>query len=429
MKKISKKTTNYLIITASGGAGNLHGAKGQKQILEKIDPNANIITKDFMLDWLGVIMGNFGVYAWNTAQKRGKVSIQKFLGNGQRILDILFWPRIFFSAYIDLLRYDIDFVFHMQALGASAIIKAIRLYNKVKKKNVVLKIIFTDLPAKKSKHYFNPIKRLSKKDKKYLLISSIKPPLQQNQTEKDFWQKNCKISMDRVCHDPYPVRESFYKLENKKRESIDYKIKIRFANDVEGKLIKEISKRGNCAFIKTDSTIEYTIKPIDFLITIILGSKPCFKAIYNYVYNLIDFMKKNLVKKNIIVFPYCSSAKDPVIKKLHNMVMKIDNFPNNLTIAAMSFQEEDVVASLYFRSDLTITRSAGQTAMELKKVSKAKFFVHTESNLKVTKASNEKLLKGIPVWESGIASFMQEQMNAQLVNPKSFVDVCGKYLI
>ncbi|NGX29245.1 MAG: hypothetical protein K940chlam4_00075, partial [Candidatus Anoxychlamydiales bacterium] len=118
MEKPQKKM-NYLIITASGGAGNLHGAKAQKQILEKNDPNANVITKDFMLDWLGVIMGNFGVYAWNRAQKKGNVKLQKLLGNGQRILDILFWPRIFFSAYQDLLRHDVDFVFHMQALGAS----------------------------------------------------------------------------------------------------------------------------------------------------------------------------------------------------------------------------------------------------------------------------------------------------------------------
>ncbi|NGX32506.1 MAG: hypothetical protein K1060chlam4_00554 [Candidatus Anoxychlamydiales bacterium] len=425
----NQKKINYLIITASGGAGNLHGAKAQKQILEKNDPNANVITKDFMLDWLGVLMGNFGVYAWNTAQKKGSVRLQKFLGNGIRILNILFWPRIFFSAYQDLLKHDIDFVFHMQALGAPAIIKAIRLYNRVKKKNVELKIIFTDLPACKSTHYFNPIKRLSKKDKKILLISSIKPPLKKDQTEEEFWNENCRISMDRVCYDPYPVRESFYKLENKKRENIDYKIKINFTNDVEGNFIEEISKKGNTHFIKNESSIEYTIKPKDFLITIILGSKPCFKAIYKYIYDLTQFMKKNLVKKNIIIFPYCSASKDPVIKKLHKMIMKIDEFPGNLTIAAMSFQKEDVIAAIYFRSDLTITKSAGQTAMELMKVSKAKFFVHTECNLKVSEATNEKLLKGIPVWESGIASFMQEKMKAQLINPKSFIDVCKEHFV
>ncbi|NGX30420.1 MAG: hypothetical protein K940chlam4_01267, partial [Candidatus Anoxychlamydiales bacterium] len=351
------------------------------------------------------------------------------LGNGQRILDILFWPRIFFSAYQDLLRHDVDFVFHMQALGASAIVKAIRLYNRVKKKNVELKIIFTDLPACKSKHYFNPISRLSKKDKKILLISSIKPPLKKDQTEKEFWEQNCRISMDRVCYDPYPVRESFYKLENKKRENIDYKIKINFSNDFEGNLIEEISKKGNTNFKKNESSIEYTIKPTDFLMTIILGSKPCFKAIYNYIYNLIEFMKKNSIKKNIIIFPYCSAAKDPLIKKLHHMIMKIDNFPSNLTIAAMSFQKEDVVADLYFRSDLTITKSAGQTAMELMKVSKAIFYVHTECNLKVKETSNKKLLKGIPVWEAGIAIFMQEKMNARLINPKSFIDVCKEHFV
>ena len=373
-------------------------------------------------------MGNFGVFAWNTAQKKGQIWIQECLGNGQRLLNILFWPKIFFAALKDLLKYRVDHVIHMQALGAPCIIKAIRVYNKLRKKNVVLKIVFIDLPAKRSFHYFDPIKRLSKNDKKYLVLSSIKPLLKENQKDADFWRENCGISMDRVFYDPYPVRQGFYEFENKKRLREDHEIKIICTNAAEANFIESIAKKGSIEVKRDDVSIQINLKPDVYLITIILGSKPCLKAIYKYIANLIEFMKLHSINKKIVVFPYCSVSKDPLIKKLYKMVAKVDNYPTNLTIVPMSFQSEDVVASLYFRSDLTITRSAGQTAMELQTVSKAKFYVHTECNLDIKTTSNKKLLKGIPVWESGIAEFMQEKMKAKLINPNSFIDFCKEEL-
>ena len=415
---------NYLIITASGGAGLLHAAKAQIQMIKKENPNAKIIKKDFMLDWLGKILGNFGVVAWNRAQKKGSVKLQEFLVSCQPVLDRFYWFFIFIKAFKTLIKEHIDYVIDTQPLGTLGIIRAIRLYNKIKKKNVVLRKIIVDLPTKKSIHYFDPIKKLSKKNKEFIIISTIEPLLEKNQKDTDFWKKYCDIDMSKISYDSYPVRQSFYNLQNRERNKRNYSIKIKCETPKEALFVENIAKKGSIEMKKNDTLLEFQIKPDDFLITIILGSQPCFKAMLNYVKNLIDFLQKENVAKNIKIFPYCSILKHGLIRKMHDMIMNLENFPKNLTVIPMSFQEESVIADLYFRSDFTITRSAGQTAIELMKVSKAKFCVHTECDMKIHETTEEQLLKGIPAWEAGIATYMKEKMNAILINPNSFIDVC-----
>jgi len=425
--KNNLKNTTYLIITASGGAGLLHAAKAQVQRLKKQDPNAKIIIKDLMLEWLGGFLGSFGVNAWNKAQKKGKVKYQELLVSLQRLAEIIFWPQIFYFVFRTLIKEDIDYVYDTQPLGTSATIKAIRLFNKISKKKLVLRKIFVDLPSIKSTHYFNNIKRLSKNDRKYVYVSTIAPQLRTNQKDEEFWKKYCNLSLDRICYKSYPIRIVFDEYLNKIRRSIDYKLKIKTENENELNLIDSVRKQGNIESEKINLDFEFIIRPKDFLITIILGSQPAFNATINYIQKLISFMKKNNVKKNVIVFPYCSIFTDGLIKKMHDMVINVKNYPENLSIIPMSFQEESVIAFLFFRSDMTITRSGGQTAVELLRVSKAKICVHSE--YKGDNPTEKKLLKCIPAWEAGSASYMKEIMNASIINPDIFIDLCKDLII
>lgn len=414
---------NYLIITASGGSGLLHAAKAQTQMIKNENPNAKIIQKDFMLDWLGKILGNFGIIAWNKAQKNGRVRFQEILVSFQPILDRLYWFPVFIKALRVLLKEDIDYVIDTQPLGTLAIIRAIRVYNKIKKKRVVLRKILVDLPTKKSTHFFNPIKKLSKINKEFIIVSTIEPLLEKNQKDKDFWEKYCSLDMSKISYDSYPVRQSFYNLQDKVRERKDYSIKIDCENLKEAAFVEDIAKKGSINMKKNETALEFQIKPDDFVITIILGSQPCFKAMLKYVNLLIEFLQKESIQKNVKMFPYCSILRHGLIKKMHSAIMTLDNYPKNLTVIPMSFQKEEVIANLYFRSDFTITRSAGQTAIELMKVSSAKFCIHTEHSKKISETTDENLLKGIPAWEAGIARYMKEKMNAILINPNSFIDV------
>ena len=79
------KNNKYLIITASGGGGILQAAKASSQRISKDDPEAKIIVKDIMLEWLSGFIGHFGVNTWNKAQKNGKIKVQEFLVFCQRL--------------------------------------------------------------------------------------------------------------------------------------------------------------------------------------------------------------------------------------------------------------------------------------------------------------------------------------------------------
>lgn len=424
----NSKNKTYLIITASGGAGLLQAAKAQAQRLKKQNPKVKIVIKDLMLQWLGGLLGNFGVNAWNKAQKKGKVKYQELLVSFQRLAEIIFWPQIFYFVFRTLIKEDIDYVFDTQPLGTSAIIKAIRLFNKISKKKLYLRKIIVDLPSRKSTHYHNNIRRLSKKDKKYIFVSTIEPLLEKNQTDQDFWKKYCKLPLSRICYKSYPIRLAFDEFESKKREPVDYVVRLTTENKEEQLLIDKVRKKGNIEGSKKSSGFEFIIKPDYFFITILLGSQPAFHGTLSYVKNLIAFLQNNKqIKRNIVIFSYCSSFKDGLIRKMHDMIMNISEFPNNLTVIPMSFQEEDVIAFLFFRSDMTITRSGGQTAVELLRVSKAKICVHTE--YKGNKINEKKLLKGIPVWEAGSAIYMKNIMDASIINPEIFVNICKDLIV
>lgn len=426
MNYISKNST-YLVITASGGGGILQVAKAKTQRLKKEDPNGKIVVKDLMLDWLGGILGKLFVSWWNNAQKGGKVKYQEFYGRCLRLADLIFWPQIFYFSFRTLIKEDIDYIFDAQPLGTSALVKAVRLFNLISKKNLVIKKIFVDLPSRGATHYYNNIKRLSKKDRKYIYVSTIEPQLEKNQTDEEFWKKYCKLPIERICYKSYPIRLGFDKYLNKVREQINYNICIKSEDLEEQQLIENVRKLGNIVGKKVAGGIDFIIKPQDLLITLLLGSQPAFNSTLSYVNNLIAYMKDNNIKRNVVIFTYCSVFQDGLIKKMHDMIMSIKEYPKNLTIIPMSFQDENVISLLFFRSDLTITRSGGGTAVELLRVSRAKVCIHSE--YLGDNPTEKNLLKGIPVWEASSASYMEEIMNASLINSNIFMNICKDLIV
>jgi hypothetical protein len=413
---------NILIITSSGGGGLLQAAEAEKQFIDFQKKDTKVIKVDLLLEWVGGILGNFGVNSWNKAQRSGKIFMQLVLGHriSQRIAEFLFWPKIFFKTYSTLKKENIDFIIDTQPLGVSAIIKAIRLYNKKYNKNVAVRRVIVDLPTYKAVHFFRGVKRLSKKDKKYLTISTVRPFLDKNETEIDFWKKHLNFKMDKICYLSYPIRYEFKNYENKDKNFDDLDFFIRTKSFEENEIIKKISSFGSLNFFQKDKKIEYIIKKNEYVITILLGSQPAFDAIMNYIKILIKTINEFNFEKKISLFVYAADFKDNLFKKIYEDISSIKNYPKNITIIPFSFQKEDVIAKLFFRSNMTITRSGGQTAIELMKVSNAQKFVHSEAKLKNENYSTKELLKGIPVWESGNAEYMMHKMDAKLITPIQF---------
>ncbi|NGX56057.1 MAG: hypothetical protein K1060chlam5_00291 [Candidatus Anoxychlamydiales bacterium] len=417
-----KLRNNFLIITSSGGGGLLQAAEAQQQIIKKEKPNAKVIKVDLLLEWIGGLFGHFGVNSWNNAQRTGKVAMQHFLGNrfSQRLAEFIFWPKIFLKTFLILKKEDIDVIIDTQPLGCSAIIKAIRIYNKISNKNVSLQRIIVDLPTTKAIHFFKNVKRLSKTDKKYINISTVEPLLNKNESDIDFWKKHCGIDLNKVCYLSYPIRCEFQNYIHKEVVLDSFKIHLKTKSSQEKEVIKKIIQKGSLNIIEFENQLEFLIEKNDYLITLLLGSQPSFEGTKNYIKNLVEIVQEKNFNKKIHLFAFCADYNDGLMNKIYKHLNKVKDYPKNISIILMSFQKEDVIARLFYRSDMTITRSGGQTAIELMTVSNAKKFVHSEYKSKHENYSLKNLLKGIPVWEAGNAMYMMEKMGAELITPTLF---------
>jgi hypothetical protein len=420
---------NILIITASGGGGLIQAARAKEQQIKKTLPNARLYKVDLMRKWVCKIIGLFGIKAWDTAQMKGDVWSQESLVWFQSFAEILVWPQIFYHALKTIAEKKITRIIDTQPLGTSAIIKAIRFYNKLSKKNLVLEKVIVDLPTYQSTHFFKAVKRLSKRDKKALKILTIEPLLDENQTEAEFWEKCAKISVDNVVYDEFPVRRGFLHFKDKTIDrSKDFDVITRVDSLDEKNLIKKIVSKGNLKVLDVlENQLKFTILPKDFLITLMLGSKPCFSATFGYVNQILDFAKKIQTTKDIQIkfFVFCFDYKNDekcFFNKISNLIENCKNYPKNLTIIPMSFQYDDVIAPLFYRSDVTITRSGGQTIMELMATKSLNKWIHSEAKLKKGKSALEMkdLLKGIPAWEAGNATYLRKKVGGEIVTPEIF---------
>jgi hypothetical protein len=113
-----------------------------------------------------------------------------------------------------------------------------------------------------------------------------------------------------------------------------------------------------------------------------------------------------------------------LFQKVADLVERAKNYPSNLSIIPFSFQLDDVIAPLFYRSNLTCTRSGGQTAMELMVVCSGEIWIHSETKknpLKKEDPTSEELLKGIPGWEAANALYLKSIKNAKIATPET----CG----
>ena len=92
---------------------------------------------------------------------------------------------------------------------------------------------------------------------------------------------------------------------------------------------------------------------------------------------------------------------------------KMPQYPKNVAVIPIAFQADDVVAALLFRSDYTVTRSGGQTTMELLSIARGKIFIHSA-------AKKGNLMRGLPFWEGGNALYLQAKVGAELTTPTLF---------
>jgi len=408
------KPKKLLIITSSGGGGLIQTANAKEQEALARDPNLVIVRRDLLKDW--VPFGPFFINFWNKAQQKGKVSAQIICVKGQFIWDFFLFPSIFINALYTIFKEDIDYIIDTQPLGTSAIVKALRLFNKKRLKNARLEKVLVDLPTKQATHFFGPIKRLNDKERKVLQLTTIAPLLESGETPEQFWQATCGLSEKEInCEDVY-VRKAFQKYKGKVRSEENMTVPIEFHSDHELSLIKKSCQRGGVEPKVQSNFVEFQIAPNDFMITILLGSQPAAQATLSYVKQFAS-LAKEFSKSRVYLFAFCANhieGKETLFKKMGEIVSEIQDYPKNLVVVPFPFQKENVIARLFHRSDMTCTRSGGQTAMELMCVATGEIWIHSEAK------EGEDLLSGIPGWEAASATYLETLHGAKIVTPYTF---------
>src|SRR5690606_37537927 len=110
------------------------------------------------------------------------------------------------------------------------------------------------------------------------------------------------------------------------------------------------------------------------------------------------------IQRKVHLFVLCANhvpEKDSLLKRVSELAKR--NQSRELSVVPLSFQDDRTIASLFHISDLTCTRSGGQTVMELMCAMRGEIWIHSEAKSRSSELSFEDLLKGIPGWESGNA--------------------------
>lgn len=408
-----------LIITSSAGGGLLQAAAAQQQAAIAKNPSVQTIQCDVLKDWVWSWLGRFSIESWNKAQKRGDVFSQKFFVSFQKLFDYINWPNSFFHTLAILFREDIDRVIDTQPSSTSAIMKAIRFFNWRSSKKVVLEKVIVDLPTRKATHFFQPIKALSRKDKRYLKLRTIPPLLEEGQTAEEFWQHFCGLSESEVHYEDVNVRIPFKNLQGKARSSEPISIGFNAKNKEEIHFMLQSFKRGDIQAKLQANEVLFEIPSDVKVVTILLGSQPARAATLNYVKNFIEVAK--VLKKPMYLFVFCANHhKNSLFQKVSELVQGVSDYPSLLSVIPFSFQNDCVIAPLFHRSDITISRSGGGTAMELMAVSTGEIWIHSEAKSKSKKLTLKELLSGIPVWESESALYLLKLKGAKILTPETF---------
>ena len=249
-------------------------------------------------------------------------------------------------------------------------------------------------------------------------------------TEEEFWKLNCNLTNAELKYEDFYVRQAFRAYRNTQIKRRDTSLTLKYKNSEELNLIQRSVSKGTLQPIIGDHQIEYPVAEKDRVVTILLGSQPSREGTLGYVRQFIQLANEIHVPTHLFVF--CADHKPgsvSLMKAVSDTVAKTLDFPRHLTVIPMSFQSDKEIAPLFHRSDITCTRSGGQTAMEIMSVGTGDPWVHSEAKMGKGPLSEEALLAGIPVWESANAVYMQRMVGAKLVTPDSFIPYARKVLL
>lgn len=416
----------YLVMDNAAGGGHVQVANFMEGALNAGGKD-RVVKREIYKTCLGKWIGNYATNSWNSDQKNERIAKINSLTKIQFIFDILIAIPVFFSTWAMLRKHKIEHVVNVQPMGLKAIIYAVRIENFMRSLfkgagQIKVSLIMTDLPTDQTVNFFSPLKRLSKRDRAVLQVFTTTPLVQKGETEATFWAKHANLSLDNVKTYPdFPLRPAFRAVADQDRtQPINLGIQCHSPAakaDLERALR---SPAGAEVPAGAEGNLTHRINPDDRVITIMLGSQASFDATIAYVEKLVELSPREEDRQTKI-FVCCGDPKpgEPsLIAALYEKVATLDK-PESVLIAPLSRQDDKVLAPLIARSDVTITRSGGLTAMELQAVATGKILIHSAAKpvKEGVELTQKQLLNGMFTWESGNARFLQRDKNTWMTTP------------
>lgn len=424
-----------LIFTNSGGNGHLQSAKMLGDEIKTKFPDAEVVQIDVFEDFFGPIIGRFFAERWNGVQRTGDIAGQELLISCMTFVHSLFFIPIFLQALRLLFKENFTQVIDTQNISMKAIVRAVRFYNKWTGKHLFIERIITDLPTRDTTLYFPFIKKLSRKDKEILQIKTTKPLLNGEKSDAEFWQKHCRLDMTNIEYAPLPIRSEFRKYANKPKErELPLPLTLTFPDKKSHEDFLKTIAFGSLKTTRKDLSTSLFLEAEDVVSIIMLGVNPNKAAILSYLRAYIEILSRQTYKaRRDVIFVLC--AKNPpntvsLQQRILELVLSTKDFPDNLTILPLPYQEDAIIAPLLYRSDMSITKCGGITAMELLSVSHGRILIHRE---RPANGTPKFLLKrptvrsGMPPWELGNLRYLRSIKGAQIVTPETFGAICQDF--
>lgn len=402
--------TRLLLLDSSSGNGLIQVATAKEQELRRANPDLVVLRRDFLIDGNWPLFGRWCVWQWNSAQKRGDIRRLEFFIRMQAYGEMMFAPYVFVWFLGLLLRFRPDRIVDTQPLGTQVFLKALRVYNWVMKKNLLLEKVMVDFPTELASHFLWPLRKVPKRDRDLLRIRTIPPLLKKGETAAEFWMRECGVREDQIILEPSPVREAFevYRGKPKERQAT---IPVHIACEEEGELLFPILGEKWGVGVHA-----IQVREGERLITLSLGSQPAREGTLEYVKRFYEQSRRDCKPTVLVILAGAHRAgEESLFAEVSRLSAGIPK--GHFRVIPLPFQSDTTIAALFHRSDLTVTRSGGATAHELLAVSTGEIWIHSE-----TKEVREEgdILKGIPGWERGNALYMKAVRGARVVTPSTF---------
>jgi hypothetical protein len=378
--------------------------------------------QDVSKDWLGSLFGKIFISIWNTSQINGWIFMQEFQSFIHPLFSIFLTPSIFFHCFKLLMHYDYERVIDNQVLGTKAITNAVRLYNWIQKKKLIVEKVLTDLPTDYTAHFFTEIKSLNRFERTSIEIYAQEPLLYGEMAE-IFWKRKTGLEMGQIHIVAPPLRRAFFNFPATRDEPLT--IPLTIENEAAKLRLIKASQIHMHPPVFQDGRGDVLVQPQDLVFTIMLGSHPSKNALYDYIEGFFNLVRS---KEGPIVHVFILSQTGKWIEKrlvddLVSQIMSHPLAPKRLRFYPISRQDDQVVSKLFNRSNATITRSSGITTMELIQSGLGDIWIHQETPRSILGLRHH----GMVLWEYGNALYLNQKKGARFVSPQFFEQAFRQY--